>query len=111
MGVSTFFPAEVMMQAHRDLVATLAHPPPAMRDIVVIKRARSRQLLQHDELLVALAEAFPGYHVRVFLGEGHVREHAQMFHGAAAVVGTHGAGLRNIMSFPVALALVLLRFA
>ena len=96
MGVSTFYPAEVMMQAHRELIATLA-PPPSAPEIVVVKRKGRRQLAQHEELLVALAEAFPQYHVRVFLAEGHVREHAQMFYNAAAVIAPHGAGLRNIM--------------
>ncbi len=97
MGVSTFFPAEVMLHAHRELIATLVSPPAAPRDIVVVQRLLSRQLVQHDELLAALAEVFPEFNVRVFLGDGHVREHAQMFRNAAAVVAPHGAGLRNIM--------------
>jgi hypothetical protein len=97
MGVSTFFPAEVMVQAHRELVATLTLPPAQLLEIVVIKRTKQRVLAQHDELLVALAEAFPGYNVRVFTAEGHIRDHAQLFYNAAAVIAPHGAGLRNIM--------------
>ena len=97
MGVSTFYPAEVMQQAHRELVATLAMPPMHRLEIVVIKRTQRRVLAQHNELLIALAERFPDYAVRVFTAEGHVREHAQMFHDAAAVIAPHGAGLRNIM--------------
>jgi hypothetical protein len=97
MGVSTFFPAKVMMLAHTELVATLTPPPAELRDIVVIKRTRRRVLAQHDELLAELAAQFPEYRVRVFLADGHVREHAEMFYNAAAVVAPHGAGLRNIM--------------
>ena len=96
MGVSTFFPAEIMVQAHRELVATLT-PPPSALEIVVVKRTARRVLAQHEELLVALAEVFPEYRVRVFLADGHVREHAQMFYNAKAVIAPHGAGLRNIM--------------
>ena len=44
MGVSTFFPAEVMIQAHRELVATLAPPPAELLEIVVIKRTKRRVL-------------------------------------------------------------------
>ena len=97
MGVSTFFPSEVMMNAHLELVATLAPPPADPRDIVVVKRSRRRELAQHDELLAALTAQFPEYRVRVFLAEGHVRDHAQMFYNAAAIIAPHGAGLRNIM--------------
>ena len=96
MGVSTFFPAEIMLQAHRELVATLT-PPPSALEIVVVKRTARRVLVQHEELLVALAEVFPEYRVRVFLADGHVREHAQFFYNAKAVIAPHGAGLRNIM--------------
>ena len=97
MGVSTFFPAEVMTQAHRELVVTLTPPPAPLLEIIVIKRTLRRELAQHDELLLALAQAFPGHRVRVFTAEGHVREHAQLFYNAAAVIAPHGAGLRNII--------------
>ena len=86
-----------MIQAHRELVATLTPPPAELLEIVVIKRTKRRVLAQHDELLEALAEAFPGYRLQVFSAEGRVRDHAQMFFNAAAVVAPHGAGLRNIM--------------
>jgi hypothetical protein len=97
MGVSTFFPAEVMMLAHRELVATLTPPSDHLREIVVVKRVGRRELAQHEEVLAALAEAFPEYRVQEFVADGHVRQHAQLFYNAAAVIAPHGAGLRNIM--------------
>ena len=36
MGVSTFFPAEIMVQAHRELVATLTPPPSALEIVVAL---------------------------------------------------------------------------
>jgi hypothetical protein len=97
MGVSTFFPSEVMKQAHQELVATLPPSPEDHFEIVVIKRSGRRELREHDDLILALSAKFPQHSVRVFTADGHVRDHALVFHAAAAVVAPHGAGLRNIM--------------
>lgn len=60
-----------------------------------------RAVLNHDELLAALREAFPGWPVVDFSPEPRaIEEQVRLWAEAALVIAPHGAGLTNLLFLP-----------
>lgn len=94
-GAVSFFNGQ-MLSLH--LQASL--PDKDRSSIVLIKRHQKRYLTHHKEILRTVnktAMVF-GFHVKVFRDDPlpSFRETMDMFHGAAVIMGPHGAGLTNI---------------
>jgi hypothetical protein len=103
-GQNSYHPRQLLQTAHLALVGRMRIAQEDRRTLVFIKRPGSgwgRGLGNHDEVVRSI-EALPPFassrlFVRIFEGEGSMREQIAVFAGARAVLGPHGAGFSNLM--------------
>ena len=103
-GQNSYHPRQLLQAAHLALVGRMRIAQEDRRTLVFIKRPGSgwgRGLGNHDEVVRSI-EALPPFassrlFVRIFEGEGSMREQIAVFAGARAVLGPHGAGFSNLM--------------
>jgi Glycosyltransferase 61 len=104
-------PAESLHLARDAVLSTL--PPAGPRNLIVVtSRAgeRSRSVANENDLLYALAAAFPMFTVVAQNRSVRPKEAVALFSRAVAVVGPHGAGLSHTLFCPPGTAVVELMF-
>jgi len=73
--------------------------------IILIKRrdGKDRSIVEHSDMAAFMASALNksklslDYHIEIFEAQGHIRDHIVLFRRARVIVGSHGAGMMNIL--------------
>ena len=90
-----------MTLTHNAMVDDL--PENERNSIVVIHRGEGerRSLVEHNDLIAYINKELPlatlNLTVVTFTAAGHVRDHIDVFRRAAVIIGTHGAGMYNVV--------------
>ena len=101
-GQARVLPTQLLARALRvQMMKIFPQPPEPKREILIIKRTKSRMFIHHEEIVQKVREiAQPhGYSVTLFEDDPlpPFSEVAHMFFRAAMVIAPHGAGLVNVI--------------
>ncbi|CAF3116735.1 unnamed protein product, partial [Rotaria sp. Silwood2] len=94
-----------MQLVHRVLAGDALSPTDKRDCVILIKRkdGHARSIVEHSDMVSFIASAFNkskislNLHLEIFEAKGHIRDHIPLFRRARVIVGSHGAGMMNVL--------------
>lgn len=94
-----------MQLVHRVMAANKRLSTDKQDRIILIKLrdGSDRSIVEHSDMAAFMASALNksklslDYHIEIFEAQGHIRDHIVLFRRARVIVGSHGAGMMNIL--------------
>lgn len=84
-----------ILQTNTFLLQHTSHQ--SKRQILIVKRERTRELRNHNEILAKVKESFSNYNVVVHTGHELMEKQFALFRSSDVIIAPHGAGLSNIV--------------
>jgi hypothetical protein len=94
-----------MQLVHRVIAADQLSPNEKKDRVILIKRSDgdARAIVEHSDIVAFITSAInkskvsSDLHIEIFDARGHIRDHIALFRRAHVIIGSHGAGMMNIL--------------